>query len=463
MVRILEQRIDESKAGVDRLDYPALPISFPTPSIRPARRIAATQVRCHSTGSLVTAKGVLLPSAPIDNPRRANPDRAYWLKRPDHKLDDKVKLTTHGCIIVCVVLRRGCKDGGSWRWETTDQLVAVKVSSLKRILGSASDEARASNRRRRAQQHAAAKSSPPPPPTDLASSDPLKEAAALEFLGNYHPSVLGCLDVLCDADNLYTVMPWCESGDLYEQLIAANHRSCQSSGPRPGCLSEDQARAWFRQLLSGLSHLQNKGVCHRSLSLENLLLDSDGNLKIIDFGMALRVPYTDTKNFNCISDVSEGSVRRLIVREQHQRGGNLTYLAPEVLAGLDFDGFAVDLWSAAVVLFVWLVGAAPFKIADPSDFRYSRISSGNLAEILRGLDIALSADACDLLQRMLHDDPAKRLSLKQIQEHRWMKGCVHTTAPSTGGATTVKTYTSRAAIPPRSPLRNSAHPTIATR
>jgi serine/threonine protein kinase len=283
-------------------------------------------------------------------------------------------------------------------------MVAVKVSSLRDLVYSAN--------------WGSAKSKTMGIPRH-SKNDPLKEAAALQFLGSYHPHVLGCLDVLRDRKNLYIVMPWCKGGDLYDQFIGRGSKGHGSS--RPKALSEDQARVLFRQLLSGISHLQKKGVCHRSLSLENLVVDSTGQLKIIDFGMALRVPFTDIKNFNSISDVSEGSIRRLISRDHHQRGGNLTYLAPEILEGSDFDGFAVDLWAAGIILFCWLVRATPFRVAHPSDLRFARISAGHLKEMVRGLEISMSDDACDLLQHMLHGDAMKRLCLSQIQDHPWLK------------------------------------------
>ena len=151
------------------------------------------------------------------------------------------------------------------------------------------------------------------------------EASALQYVGNYHGNVLGCLEVLHDAEYMYIVMPYCSGGDLYSMVrkggckpqkhIAAvkaapsssslssgmvrnssdkslgttitSHSNISTNTSRP---EEMQARIWFRQLLKALLHLQKKGICHNDLTLENLLLDENNNLVLIDFGRAIRVP-----------------------------------------------------------------------------------------------------------------------------------------------------------------------------
>jgi serine/threonine protein kinase len=149
------------------------------------------------------------------------------------------------------------------------------------------------------------------------------------------------------------------------------------------------------------------------------MVDENDKLVIIDLGMALRVPYCDPCNPDGVTDVSEGT-ERLLIQAQGQ-GGKLMYLAPEIIArDAAFDGFAVDLWAAGVVLFVTLVGLAPFKWAHESDRRYAKIAKGQLKHLLHSLKIMLSDEACDLLQNMFWRDPRKRLTLAQVMEHPWV-------------------------------------------
>jgi len=255
------------------------------------------------------------------------------------------------------------------------------------------------------------------------------EAACLQLVGNYHPNILGCLEVLQDDEYLYTVMPYCSSGDLYSVIRAQNNlrvsdnstvSSHSHSSHSQHIPDEKQARIWFKQLLDALLHFQKKGVVHRHLSLENILVESNNNLVIIDFGLALRVPYADTSNYGGVSDVSEGS-SRLLIKAQGQ-SGTLTYLAPEIIERDEaFDGYSADLWSCGVLLFIFLVGLAPFKWPNPTDFCYAQINRGKLKQLMaNNLSETVSDEACDLLQNMLWRDPRKRLTLAQVLQHPWV-------------------------------------------
>jgi serine/threonine protein kinase len=178
-----------------------------------------------------------------------------------------------------------------------------------------------------------------------------------------------------------------------------------------------------------VDHLQKKGVCHRDISLENLLLDKDDKLCLVDFGMALRVPFTDNYGGG-VTDVSAGTCRRLMISQG--LGGKLMYAAPEIVSQHDeVDPFATDLWSVGVVLFVMLVGLAPFKWAHPSDKRFSSISKGGLKNLLESLKIPISAEACDLLQGFMWADPRKRWTLADVMQHPWVLGKQISTRPST--------------------------------
>jgi serine/threonine protein kinase len=170
--------------------------------------------------------------------------------------------------------------------------------------------------------------------------------------------------------------------------------------------------------LQGLHHLQSLGVCHRDLSLENVLVDHEKCL-IIDMGMCLRVPYNDPARQGAVTDITRGTKRRLM-RPQGVCGKH-NYMSPEVFSNADaFDGFAIDLWAGGVILYIMLTGFPPYDQASRTDQRFDLIVNGNLLRQLQSWDINLSEDAGDLLQSMLLLDPRDRLTLAEVMAHPWL-------------------------------------------
>mmetsp|Transcript_4387 Transcript_4387/g.6426 ORF Transcript_4387/g.6426 Transcript_4387/m.6426 type:complete len:511 (-) Transcript_4387:8-1540(-) len=272
-------------------------------------------------------------------------------------------------------------------WEATGQRVVIKASSWGKI-------------RRLRGKHL---------------EDPIKEIQAMQLIGNYHSHIVSHLDAIQDDYLLYNVMQYCEDGDLYGKVMSEINTI--------GRVDECRARIWFRQLLLALHHLQQKGVCHRDLSLENIMVHEE-SIKLIDFGLALRIPYKtncSNGNVNYPTDVSEGS-SRLLMTAQGQ-GSNWSYMSPEVV-GKDqsFDGFAHDLWAAGVILYILLVGHKPFNWAHKSDKQFLQLTENrSLHESLVYWGIDLSDEACDLLQNMLRRNPRQRLSLAEIMMHPWVR------------------------------------------
>lgn len=332
------------------------------------------------------------------------PEKAYCVRK-------KICNTPFGSIRLCVVLKRVGKDLISYastlipkkefvsfgtrdneqavpEWETTDELVAIKVVSWAKLQ---------SLRGRHLE-------------------DPIKELAALQLLGKYHPHVISIVDALQDETHLFCVFPYLSGGDLGTNLLECMKISST------GTIDESIARTWFRQILCGICHLQKKGICHRDLCLENIMLDDNGNIHIIDLGLCLRTPYSDPNNRKVVSDASANTYRRLM--KAQGQCGSWKYMAPEVCMRCEsFDGFSIDLWAAGIVLFRLLVGREPFVMPDPVDSNFWTISErGDLTGFLLSQGIKLNDTAVDLLQNMMWSDPAKRLTLAEIVNHPWVKG-----------------------------------------
>lgn len=247
--------------------------------------------------------------------------------------------------------------------------------------------------------------------------DPLKEIQALQLLegstygdGDHHPHIIRSLAALQDDKYLYNITPYAKDGDLCG--IVMNDINSNSR------MSETNARRWFREILLALQHFQLKGICHRNISLDNIVVSGD-SLKIIDLGMALRVPYVHPSNVGCTTDVSDGTTR-LLIKPQGQ-GDEFTYMSPEVLNDDAFDGFAIDLWSVGVILYIMLVGCKPFKWPHLTDEQFLRLAvDGTLKESLEYWEIDLSESAIDLLQNMLRLKKGERFTLAQVMHHPWV-------------------------------------------
>lgn len=97
------------------------------------------------------------------------------------------------------------------------------------------------------------------------------------------------------------------------------------------------------QIVLAIGELHRKGILHRDIKLENILVDESGYLKLIDYGLA--------KMFE-----SEKLTRSYC--------STLENLAPEMIDGLDFD-FGVDWWALGIVLYEMLIGVSPFYNKNP--------------------------------------------------------------------------------------------------
>jgi serine/threonine protein kinase len=95
-------------------------------------------------------------------------------------------------------------------------------------------------------------------------------------------------------------------------------------------------------------------------------------------------------------------------------------MAPEIMMGEAFDGFAIDLWGAGVILFMMLTGLPPYEFPNNDDPRYRQIARGGLERLLRSWRCQVSPEATDLVQNMLLEDPRERLSLSEVREHPWV-------------------------------------------
>lgn len=201
-----------------------------------------------------------------------------------------------------------------------------------------------------------------------------------------HPNIVELYEVMATKTKIYLAMELVRGGELFTRL------------KKGGRLDEDLARLYFRQLISAVDFCHSRGVYHRDLKLENLLLDDEGNLKITDFGLS---------TFLAERDDSEQML--------HTSCGTPHYVAPEVVSrkAQGYQGSKADIWSCGVILFVLLAGYLPFH--DDNLIRmYRKIYRGDF-----NCPSWFSSEASLLITRMLDPNPCTRISIPQITESTW--------------------------------------------
>lgn len=135
-----------------------------------------------------------------------------------------------------------------------------------------------------------------------------------------------------------------------------------------GLMSREECACYFKQIVNGVLYLQDNGLAHRDLKLDNCVVNDNGILKLIDFGSA--VQYRKEKSAHVTSGEEIDKKFRLI----KARGvvGSDPYLAPEVLeaGNLGYDPRGADVWSIAIIYCCMILKRFPWKIPKFSDPSY---------------------------------------------------------------------------------------------
>uniref|UniRef100_J3MJ78 non-specific serine/threonine protein kinase n=1 Tax=Oryza brachyantha TaxID=4533 RepID=J3MJ78_ORYBR len=199
-----------------------------------------------------------------------------------------------------------------------------------------------------------------------------------------HPHIVRFYEAISggDGEHVYVVMELAAQGQLYDYVTQL------------GRLREDEARRIFHQIVSGAEYCHHNMVVHRDLKLENILMDSEMNVKIVDFGFSKFFRHGKVLSQPC---------------------GSREYAAPELLAGRRYVGPPVDVWSCGVILYILFCGRLPFDSSDVSE----------LNRIIKRAEFSIPAyvpdDARDLISSMLIVRPDKRLTMNEVRTHRWVQ------------------------------------------
>ncbi|KAJ7182737.1 Pkinase-domain-containing protein [Mycena crocata] len=199
----------------------------------------------------------------------------------------------------------------------------------------------------------------------------------------HHPHVTQMYEVIATESSIWIVTELCCGGELFDYLV------------EKGRLSEDETKLIFGQLCLAVAYLHDKGIVHRDLKLENVLLDERCRVKLGDFGF--------TREFE------RGAFMETFC-------GTTGYASPEMLQGRKYLGPEVDVWSLGIILYCLLTGTLPFDDDDENIMR-QKIIIGEFED-----PEWLSDESRDLIKNILQQDPTKRLPISQILTHSWFSG-----------------------------------------
>ena len=202
-----------------------------------------------------------------------------------------------------------------------------------------------------------------------------------------HINVISVSEIFETKENYYSVMEYCEGGELFYYIVKNKY------------LSENESAFFYYQLINGLEYIHSLGIVHRDLKPENLLLTKNHILKIIDFGLS---NYFDKEKPNDLLSTPCGSP---------------FYASPEMVLGKKYNGIKIDIWSTGIILYAMLCGYLPFEAKDNKKL-FKKISECKI-----DFPEYVTKEAKNLINKILVKDPDKRIGIEEIKKNSfYLKG-----------------------------------------
>ncbi|XP_076755257.1 testis-specific serine/threonine-protein kinase 3 [Xylocopa sonorina] len=215
--------------------------------------------------------------------------------------------------------------------------------------------------------------------------------------GLKHPNLIRFLQAIETTHRVYIIMEYARNGSLLDMIR------------RDTFIDEFRSRRWFRQLLEAIDYCHGRGVVHRDIKCENLLMDQNYNIKLSDFGFARG----QMKPKNGVAPLSETFC------------GSYAYASPEILKGVPYLPQLSDVWSMGVVLYAMVYGRLPFD-----DTNYSQLLKQVQNRVTFPKEPNVSQACRSLISRILVPQ-RMRLDINYIRNDVWLVTSLVTAQTST--------------------------------
>lgn len=197
----------------------------------------------------------------------------------------------------------------------------------------------------------------------------------------HHPNIISLENIYEDNKSIYIVMEYCEGKALHNYI------------QRKKKLNENVASFFYYQIINSIEYLHSKGIAHRNISLDNIVISKDHIIKLIDFSSC-----TNIKDNSSCDKFSY-------------------YSPPEMINQSSNNGSKCDIWSSGIVLYAMLCGSLPFIDEDKATL-YRKIIEAKVY-----FPLYLSVISKDLLKKILISDCNKRINISEIKKHPfYLKG-----------------------------------------
>ncbi|KAL1784475.1 sperm motility kinase X-like [Sigmodon hispidus] len=198
-----------------------------------------------------------------------------------------------------------------------------------------------------------------------------------------HPNITKLFHVIETTKHIYMVLEYAPGGDLASRILEVDY------------MQEGEAQHIFTQMACAVNYCHENDIAHRDIKPENILMDANRNIKLCDFGLAIKVTTEQKSTVFC---------------------GTLPYCAPELFGNQGYDPRALDIWSMGVVLYIMVTKHYPFKATT-----YEKMKE-EMQQPRYYIPPTLPARIANLIVQLFTIDPGQRPKIRDIMEHQWLKG-----------------------------------------